>query len=83
MNLAKQMHILADKCKNNHEDILKKRILDSIKTSAELGLFSLEYKFKSHLSYIQLEMIKLTLEAEGFKVEFLDDNRYIFISWDL
>lgn len=83
MNLAKQMHILAEKSKNNHQDILRKRILDSIKTSAELGLFSLEYKFKSYLSNVQLEIIKIDLEQEGFKVEFLDDNRYIFISWDL
>lgn len=83
MNLSKQMHILAEKSKNNHQDILKKRILDSIKTSAELGLFNLEYKFKSHLSNIQLNDIKIDLEQEGFKVEFLNDNRYIFISWDL
>ncbi len=82
MNLANQMHKIADYSKNNQVDIQQKNILDKIKTNAELGLYSLEYNFKIILSKQKLYVLEQYLIAEGFKVEILNNDKTIFISWD-
>ena len=82
MNLAKQMHILAENSRNSKVDVLIKKISDRIKTNAELGLYILEYEFKPLIQKTKLDEIEEHFKQEGFNTEVLDNGKYLYISWD-
>lgn len=80
MSLRNQFRLLAKTPVQQNR--LQTMIINECKTAAELGCYSFEYKFKYNHSIEEKNKIKEFLQSNELDVEFLDDNRILYISWN-
>lgn len=80
MSLRNQFRLLAKK--PIQQNRLQTKIINECKTAAELGCYSLEFKFKYQHSIEEKTKIKQFLELNELDVELLDENKMLYISWN-
>jgi hypothetical protein len=83
MNLAEEMkrrteYKIRKSVKNSREIVI-----EEIQKTAESHKYNLEYLFPPFFSQQDKEDLFDYLYQEHFKVEFLDENKVLFISWDV
>jgi hypothetical protein len=83
MKLAEQMKQVTEfKIRKTVKDY-RSIITDEIQRIAEQHKYQFEFSFPSFFTQSDKEDLYEFLEQEDFKVEFLDENKVILISWDI
>jgi hypothetical protein len=83
MKLAEQMKQVTEfKIRKSVKDS-KEIVTEEIKKMAEQHKYQFEYLFPTFFTSEDIEFLYKFLIEEDFKVEFLDENKVILISWDV
>lgn len=83
MKLAEQMKQVTEfKIRKSVKDS-RSIVTEEIQKMAEQHKYQFEYSFPSFFTAEDKEFLHKFLIEEDFKVEFLDENKVILISWDV
>lgn len=83
MKLAEQMKQITEfKIRKSVKDS-RSIVVEEIQKMAEQHKYQFEYSFPSFFTTEDKEFLHKFLIEEDFKVEFLDENKVILISWDV